>query len=310
MPIEQIRIGIAGTRAAKQAVEVTADNIYGNNRKGYVRREAHLVGLSDDFGFHGVRFDRITRLVSESLMQNRRDEVARRAAAEERALRFDRLGDAFGLVDKDKSVSHYVNGFEKALGAMARNVELFGSRKDVVHAAENLIGSIRRIGITLAQERRSAEEKIHDALDEINELISRIDVYNAEIAQAQASGRDISELRDRRDLALDRLAEWVDIDVIERNSGRVMIHIAGQAALDDHARLLAHAQHSNPDSDRLFDPDATDPDESQDRHLGGLYLVDPSTDEHIELSHNIQEGRLSALLEVRDRLLPDFEETV
>ena len=87
--------------------------------------------------------------------------------------------------------------------------------------------SANRLSATLAQARTDADERVRSGVIEVNELTAEIAALNEQIVPLKLSGTSVGDLLDRRDLAIDRLSQLVNINYFETQSGSVEVSTGG-----------------------------------------------------------------------------------
>ncbi len=82
--------------------------------------------------------------------------------------------------------------------------------------------------------RQDAEDGIATAVTEANELLQRIADLDKQVVLTKATGDSAAGLEDERDVAVDRLAELMDIRVTDQRNGAIAIQTtSGNLLYDD-----------------------------------------------------------------------------
>ena len=81
----------------------------------------------------------------------------------------------------------------------------------MVQAGETFVVTAKRIYSSFAALRDDANARIKQDISEINALTKEIADLNQQIVSMAAAGSDAADLRDRRDIAVDRLSVLADI---------------------------------------------------------------------------------------------------
>ncbi len=119
--------------------------------------------------------------------------------------------------------------FFNAWRDLANAPEQSAARQAVVQTGTSLALASQRVARTFNTLRNDADDRVALLVDEMNVLGAEIAGLNEQIMTLRASGDAASDLSDRRDLALDRLAQIADIHYAEDQNGRVDVYIAGRA---------------------------------------------------------------------------------
>ncbi len=215
MASDLISIARSGTRTARQALDITANNIANASSEGYVRRSAQLNevlatgGLSavGNLSLSGVRLNAVIRNADAF----RQSEVRRtgsdlsRANAElaglspvEDALEQSGLYD--GVVD-----------FEASLNRLASDPVDRSLRAAALEAARGMAETFNLADAAL----NAAGEGIHFEaaadLEQVNLLTGELGTINLKLARSAGGSGDQAALLDRRDLLLGQLSEKIGI---------------------------------------------------------------------------------------------------
>jgi flagellar hook-associated protein 1 FlgK len=160
-------------------------------------------------------------------------------------------------------------------------------RNLAVLQGQRLATDIARLSSRALELRRSVNDRVRRVADEINELTETIRRLNVQIAETE--GGDVSQsdavgLRDQRGLALDRLAELIDIRTDEQPSGTVNVSLNGTFLVFDGIRTEVEVALSS------------------DRGLSIYELRFAGTDQPL----NPSSGELAGLYTSRDEILGGF----
>jgi flagellar hook-associated protein 1 len=126
------------------------------------------------------------------------------------------------------AISDQLQQFWSAWQDLSNNPEDTAPRLAVVEKAQALASGVRRAYGALAEKRQQVDGQIVDDVNEANTLTEHIAKLNVQIVRAETSGQEASDLRDQRDLAIDRLSQLLNIKVQEGGNGSVNIYNSGQ----------------------------------------------------------------------------------
>jgi len=85
----------------------------------------------------------------------------------------------------------------------------------VISTATVLTTQLNEASSGLSNEREDSNKRVAMYVDEINSMAQEISIINKDIAAIESNGTVANELRDRRDLLLNEMAELVDITTYE-----------------------------------------------------------------------------------------------
>lgn len=217
MASDLLSIASSGAKAARAALDITAQNITNASSEGYVRRSAQLAevapanafGRVGDVSLSGVRLDRVVR--NADLF--RLAEVRRTTSDAQRAdSELSGLQNIESAIENAQTYPAIVN-FESSLEGLAADPTNLSLRSSVLESAQTLARSFNVASTAL----NSVGEGLHfDAaagVTEVNTYANELARINLRLARAQNGSTDQSALLDQRDLMLQRLSEHADISV-------------------------------------------------------------------------------------------------
>jgi flagellar hook-associated protein 1 FlgK len=145
--------------------------------------------------------------------------------------------------------------------------------------AGSLASALNRRAAQITQLRAEQNQVIASHVDSINSLAGQIAQLNTEISRVLSVGEQPNDLMDKRDLALDQLAQLTGSVSFNQKNGEVVVSVGGHALVVGHESFQLHTQPSAINSAMV------------DVYWGdGQKLVPPS-------------GGIKGTLEVRDNVL-------
>ena len=103
------------------------------------------------------------------------------------------------------------------------------TRAAVVQEGETFVVTAKRIYSSFVALRANANARIKQNISEINALTKEIADLNQQIVSMAAAGSDAAGLRDRRDIAVDRLSVLADIRYQDRDDGSLDVSLGGRS---------------------------------------------------------------------------------
>ena len=123
--------------------------------------------------------------------------------------------------------------FWNAWGDLANNHDGTAERESLIAKSGNMTQFINDIDYNLRQYQRYLDSSIQGYVNQMNTIISQIADLNAQITSIEVKGLiNANDLRDKRDLLVEQLSEYVDINYYEEeSSGQVMVYVLGGTPL-------------------------------------------------------------------------------
>lgn len=236
-----IEIGRRGIMAQQRALETTGHNVANANTKGYSRQEVVLAttspysypGMGAGQRGTGVQAQEVRRIREEFLDFQYRNEVKALGRWEVRQNTVEKLEAIFNE-PSDQGLSKLMDRFFDAWQNVARYPDTEGARSALRQEGMALADAFKHLADQINDLKADIYSSIEVKVNEINSLARQIRDLNAQIVKAESGNMAANDLRDRRDLLLDQLAEVVPIQVEEDRFGAVSIVVRDHTLLSGH----------------------------------------------------------------------------
>jgi len=280
---------------AQQAMTVTGHNISNVNTPGYSRQEAVLTErppLNGQPGMtgSGVQATSIRRYVDRFVEQQLTTSKQTLGGLSVSRDELFRLQNIFGD-SNDQGIGAALSEFFQGLQDVSTSPGESSARSVLLGRAALLASSLNQASSDLTNAKQSLNFQVSQTVTEINSLTKQLAELNGKIITAEVTGQNANDLRDQRQLALNELAQRIDITSIENSTGGLTVFAArGQVVVEGGTQrdLAAVASADN----------------------GGLFEVGYSTGgtRTVSLDQQITSGRLRALLDLRDTTVQGLQD--
>jgi flagellar hook-associated protein 1 FlgK len=233
MASDLLSIGASGARAARGALDVTAQNIANASSDGYIRRSVQMAEVSasggqgrvGDISLSGARISGVRRNAD----MFRQSEVRRTNADVTRAS--TELGGLENIESAVEQAGVYpaIVEFEAALQQLASDPTDSSLRASALAGADTLArkfniaaSSLDAVGTGL---RFDADASVKDA----NTIMGELARVNLRLSRAGEGSSDRASLLDQRDSLLERLSGTIDISTSFAPDGGVVVKTGGAA---------------------------------------------------------------------------------
>jgi flagellar hook-associated protein 1 FlgK len=222
--------GLSGLAAAQHVLNTTSQNIANANTPGYSRQEAVLASRID------TSPNRLTPGAGVEVAELRRIADDFRIAALWRANNqagFDNQMETLVAQAEDiiggseLSVSGGIDSLFAAFNAAAEAPQSMATRQQILSSAASLASRFNQLAGNLDLQKRQIDEQATTLVSGINGQTASIARLNAQIADIQARGGNTSQLEDQRDLAVQKLAGNLALDVQKFPDGRMNVSLSG-----------------------------------------------------------------------------------
>lgn len=231
MASDLLSIAKSGTRAARVALDITAQNIANAASEGYVRRSVALEEVASSGGFNrqgdvslsGVRLAGIVRNADMFRQSEARRTGSDSARANAEVAGLENVEAALEGADFYTAITT----FEGSLQQLAADPTNNSLRASVLENSRTLARSFN----IASQAMDSARDGMHFEADagviEVNQLASELGRVNLRLARAADSSSDQTALLDQRDSLLKKMSDLTDITTTFSADQTVEVKVGG-----------------------------------------------------------------------------------
>ena len=290
-----LNTAVSGLLTNQKGLDVISQNVVNVNTKGYVRKQMTPESRVVNGIGAGVQQGALTRNVDEGLMRDIRRQTSTQGALDVTQTYYPRLEDLFGTVGQSTSISHQIEQLQTSFETLATQVNTPAFQSSVVQTAKDMTSQFTDMTSHMQNLRLEADRAIHDTAGQVNTQLQNIFDLNQKIVRNNAVGADIGDLQDKRDTALTELSKYMDIQYFERGDGSVGVFTkTGKTLVDKGPAVLSHV--------------ATTITDSWMTAAGGNFnKLTLSTSDSPDISADINDGQLRALLDMRDTTIPNLQ---
>lgn len=248
-----LNIAYSGLLASNAALNTTSNNIANVETKGYSRQQAdqsaaNALRVFTTYGCAGAGVDviAIERVRDHFYDVKYWDNNSNTGEFNMKQYYMKQIEDYF---TDDSTIPGFKSIFDEMMSAMNEVAKDSGSdttKAQFIGAASNLTQYFNSMSANMSQVQKDVNQEIKLKVDEINSLASEIATLNHQINVIEIDGKaNANELRDQREVLIDKLSAIVEVEVIEtpvydsnnpdRETGanRYLVKIAGGQTLVD-----------------------------------------------------------------------------
>jgi len=216
---------------SQAALNITSNNIANINTPGYSRQRAELSSSSPiDFGFGpigtGVLINSVTRSRSALLDGNLRVSYTRSGYAQTEETMLTQL-DSILREPGEGGLANIMNEFFNEWSNAANNPESSSSRDVLLQKGTNLANTFNRIYQQMNNQKAQVANESQSTVGQMNQVLEQLANLNKKINYSEVSGGQANDLRDKRDLLLDKLSEYGKVNFVESSQGMLNVSFEG-----------------------------------------------------------------------------------
>jgi len=234
-----IELGKKGLITHQAAIHVTGHNVSNTETEGYSRQKVTLE-VFDPLYIPGITRENTPGQIGqgvqvEKILRARDMLLEDRILSEKNGLSYwKNSSDWIYQVElihnepSDRSIMNTLDKFWAAWQDLSNNPEEIGSREAVREYGWALARHINYNFQALRSLRDSIERAVQMRVEEINDTAKQIAKLNEQILRVEATGDNPNDLWDKRDLLVEKLSGYVDIQIGRSDQDEFMVYIGGK----------------------------------------------------------------------------------
>ncbi|MFI5309629.1 MAG: flagellar hook-associated protein FlgK [Gemmatimonadales bacterium] len=222
--------------AQQAAVEVAGHNIANAQTPGYTRQQLDVTPSTPlqtptaTYGT-GVSIVNVSSVRDSLLDQEARTQSAPAANYQAQSDLLGRVEGIFGEPSSD-GLASTIDAFWNSWSDLASNPASASAKTVVQQRGTMLAATFNQYAKQLSDLSASTRSDAADAVKQANQITTQVAAINAQIVPAESGGKSANDLRDQRDLLLDKLSQLVPVQVINRADGSDQVMMGGMPLVD------------------------------------------------------------------------------
>jgi len=283
---------ISGLQTAQQGLDVISNNISNVNTEGYTRKQFQAESVVLAGMGAGVRIGDIVNKIDQNLLRDLRGQKSGMGLLATQNSYFRRVQDTFGTTQSNSSISNQINKMQTEFATLTAAPETVSQQLAAVQAGVSVARNLSEMSRTVQNLRMNADIEIEASVHTINTQLSTIAFLNDQVAFNAATSRQTEDLEDKRDVALNKLAELIDIRYFKNANGSLTVFTSDGTTLVDSSPVpISHTA--------LTQVSPTTNYAGGDFH--GIFAGVR------DITNSIRSGKIKGLIEMRDNTLPDMQ---
>ena len=302
---------VRGLMSQQVALNTVGHNISNANTDGYSRQSVNLVSAVPEpiVGING-RMQLGTGVETQSITRARDTFMDLQMWKENTTLGYamtqeDMMSQIEGTfsISSDTGMQAVLDNFWSSWQTLGANASDDSTRNLVLQRGKELVSTIQQAATQLKTMASGINTDLKLNLQTVNQITSDILALNQKISLSEMAGAgSANDLRDRRDLLVDELSEYVPVQVVEDRRGNYIIQ-SSNVTLVDASRTTELTTDRRIDDDYGYETQAIQANGQDVEFSGGSLqgLVDMRDDGEFGIK-----GALNSLSTMSEFLLKDF----
>lgn len=231
-----LNVALSGLQTTQSVLNTTTRNISNAQTPGYVKKTQ--TAITNVTGGGGTLTTAVTRQVDEALLNKLRQNTSDTAYQQSISAALTQLNQLAGDPAQETSLSAEITALGNAFQALSTNPTDPGVAQNVLTAANAITLTMHEQTTAVQQLQQAQSQNIQDAVPNVNTDLQNIADLNIKILNADANGKDDTDLKDQRDDAVKDLSTYMGIHAFYDNQGVLNVYSA-----DYHPLASLYAEH-------------------------------------------------------------------
>ena len=235
---------VRGIMANQLGLDTTGHNITNAGTEGYTRQTVTLAttrgeeraGLTGNImvgtGVDALAVKRARNIYADIQYRN---ENPSQKYYETMAVNYDKLETIFDD-SKNLGIESSLNKFYQTWVDLSTNASNSSARTQVIEQGKNLSDLLQTATAELQEQIRSEYEDLKSEVLQVDSILEEIVQFNKQIITQEVTGATANDLRDRRDLLVDQLSNYVNVSFTENEFGAYQINSGGVTLVNGASR--------------------------------------------------------------------------
>ena len=228
-------VSYSGMSTAQRSLGVTSSNLSNTNTEGYSRKRAVSEEVYSADGTPtgiGANVQSILRIRNQFLDLQYRQQNTQTGYSQGKSALLENLQEVVNEFnapkgETDTGLQQTITDFFKSWTELSNDPSSPSAKSSVLETANSLLGTFDEISTTLQTFRESMVDNVRDSVKDVNTLASKIAELNQQIMEAETHNVEASDLRDARDLMIDKVSAMVNVTTSDQNNGTVNVYVNG-----------------------------------------------------------------------------------
>lgn len=287
-----LSIAAGGLANINRQLALVSHNVANANTPGYAAEIGSQQSATAGGVGLGVRTGAVTRDIDAAMQAASFEQAATIAGLQRRQSALSAIDAVQGTPGQGSDLASLVGALRDQFSALMNDPSSQVQQGRIVSAASNLAVQINTLSAAYGAQRQSAQNDIASDVSAINAALGTIGSLSSQIVGAKSGGQSTADLENQRDTAMQSLAQIVDARFLVQPDGDMTIVTPSGLSLPTRAQ-----------NGPLQASGAT--------MAAGTYYpgggIPPITLNGVDVTRQLQGGRIGAELVLRDQTLPTWQ---
>ncbi len=214
---------LSSLQTVQRQISVISNNINNANTPGYTKKSVRTESVGNGVTMVGVRISDISRASDATLQKSLNIATANEGMVATQQQYLTRLQGILGTGSNNVQLTNTIQTFAADWNLLQAEPESIALQSQIISDGTAVANTIKSVANQIEQLDRSITADISGTVTQLNQALRSIQSLNGQIADAKASGLPTGDYEDQRDQAVNVIAQFVDVRVMQNNNNQIAI---------------------------------------------------------------------------------------
>jgi flagellar hook-associated protein 1 FlgK len=293
-----ISASVTGLQINQQESALIAQNIASASTPGYTNKVLSVTDNVSPEGLTGM-IGVVQRQINTEVQQQLNTSTSATSYLSTQNTYATNVDQLFGTPGATNTLEGAISGLTSALSTLQASPSDQSAQQGAVSAAQTMAQTLNQMSSGVQTLRTQADGEIADGVAQVNTLTQNISDLNNKIVSGTAAGTDITNLEDQRDLDVNKLSSYIDVQTRTTSTGAMNVFTtAGQQLVGAQATKITFNQSGVLTAGSQYVAN------SSQSNVGAITVGSGDNTVDLISTGQIRSGSLAALVNERDVVLP------
>jgi len=230
-----LTVALSGLQASTTAVQIVSGNVTNAQTEGYTKKSISLSAVSTGTSQGGVEITNYTRATNTVLSATLNSATSNASYYSTQSTYLNQVQTILDSTGDPPALSNYLSEFQSAWTEFSANPSDTTLEQSVITSGQLFANEINSIASQTESLRVSIQSTLEANVSELNTALSDLQTLNTEISTALSNNRPTVDLEDERDTLINKISQYTNVTVMERDNDQIALYTSGGTALLDGA---------------------------------------------------------------------------
>jgi flagellar hook-associated protein 1 FlgK len=241
-----LSVALSGLQTSTAAAQVISNNVANAQTNGYTNETIDLTEIVNSSGFGGVEISGYSNASDSVLSATLNSATSNASYLSTQNSYMTQVQSILDSTGNPPALSNDLSNFQSAWTEYAASPSDVTLEKSVISTGQALANEISNISTQTAALQTYAQTNLATSVKTLNTDLQQVQSLNSQISQALANNQPVGELEDQRAQAINNVAQYTNVTVLQRSDGQVALYTSsGTALIDGQAIPFAVSDNGN-----------------------------------------------------------------